>query len=189
MLSKRKRYKRRNFYVKKGFQSQFILQFAALVVAGGVLSTLLVLYFSSGNLTSSFSNSRLQVDQTIWYILPAVVYTNLITIIIATVGVMLIALFVSHKIAGPLFRFEMDIKTIGTGDLTNTIYLRKHDQLNELSEDINHMTTSLSQTLQGFQKDIAQIIGHAVTSNAPQWYVEQLQQVHDKFEESFKLRE
>jgi len=50
----------------------------------------------------------------------------------------LFSFFISHKIAGPLYRFEKDIKGLAKdGDLTRIFKLRKRDEMQELAEALN----------------------------------------------------
>lgn len=187
MSPSKKTYKRRQFFIKKEFQFRFILRFCLSILFGGILSTCLVLYFSQGNLTSLFSNSRLVVTDTAFFILPAVLYTNLVTIVIISLSMIVVTLFVSHKIAGPLFRLEKDISVIAEGDLTYTVYLRKGDQLKELSADINLMTKSLNNNVIKIKADVERIMISASNQNTPEWFQQKLQQLHERIGLQFKL--
>jgi methyl-accepting chemotaxis protein len=55
----------------------------------------------------------------------------------------LIALYISHRIAGPLYRFEKSAQIVGTGDLSHRVSLRTGDELIELQEEFNGMVASL----------------------------------------------
>jgi nitrogen fixation/metabolism regulation signal transduction histidine kinase len=178
---------RRQFFIKKGFQFRFILWFCLLVLFGGMLSTGLILYFTQGNLTSLFSNSRLVVTDTAIYILPAVIYTNMITILIISLSLIVVTLFVSHKIAGPLFRLEQDINVIAKGNLTFTVRLRKGDQLRELPADINEMTASLNTKVAAIQSGVERIMISASDQNAPKWFQDKLHHLHERIGQNFEL--
>lgn len=53
------------------------------------------------------------------------------------------AIFFSHKIAGPLYRFEQSADEIGRGRLTHRVRIRKDDEMHELEEKLNAMVESL----------------------------------------------
>jgi methyl-accepting chemotaxis protein len=180
-------YKRRQFFIKKEFQFRFISRFCLLILIGGMLSTGLILYFSQGNLTSLFSNSCLVVTDTAFFILPAVLYTNLVTIVIISLSMIALTLFVSHKIAGPLFRLEKDINVIAEGNLNFTVKLRKGDQLRELSEDINHMTKCLNNKVASIQAGLEQIRMSASDQDTPEWFQQTLRRLHEQMGQNFKL--
>ena len=98
-----------------------------------------------------------------------------------------VTLFVSHKIAGPLFRLEKDISVIAEGDLTYTVYLRKGDQLRELSADINLMTKCLNNNVTKIKADVERIMISASNQDTPEWFQKKLQQLHEQIGQNFKL--
>lgn len=136
-------YKRNQVFIKKRFQFNIIFKFCLLLLAGVVLSTGLLFIFSQDTLTSSYAGAGLEIKNTGTAILPMVVLTNLITLGIICCSTIAVMLFISHKIAGPLFRFEKDIKRVSTGDLSVKINLRKKDQLKDMAKALNLMIESL----------------------------------------------
>jgi methyl-accepting chemotaxis protein len=149
------RYKRRKIYIKKDFQTRFIARFILVLIAGGVISVCLTLFTTQGSLTSSFVNSRLVIQTTSLAILPSVIYTFLITLLVVGIIVTLITLVVSHKIAGPMYRFEADIKRITNGDLKNRIHIRKGDQFQEMATILNTMVEKLNSDISGIRTTAA----------------------------------
>ena len=128
MPDTKRSYKRRQYFIKKEFQVKFILKFCLLIVVGAIISTGLLFLFSQDTLTSSFQQSRLVIKSTGLAILPSVLYTNLITLGLIAIAAIIVTLFVSHKMAGPLFRFEKELRNIGEGDLTTKVVVRKDDR-------------------------------------------------------------
>jgi methyl-accepting chemotaxis protein len=60
----------------------------------------------------------------------------------------LISLYVSHRFAGPIYRFEQSAQEIGAGDLTHRVSLRTGDELMELQEEFNGMVAGLQVLVQ-----------------------------------------
>lgn len=153
------KYKRKTLYIKKDFQFKFILKFCLILLAGVLISTGLLFLFSQETLTSSFENSRLVIKNTGFAILPAVITTNLITLGIICIAVIFVTLFLSHRIAGPMFRFEQDLCEIAKGNLCIRINLRKKDQFSEMAIALNKMTegihTKLSLSNNGLDEILA----------------------------------
>ncbi len=147
-------YKRRNYFIKRGFQSRFILKFCLLLLCGIALSTGLIFLLSQGTLTSSFSDSRLVINRTSQAIMPTLLITNLITLGIITLAAIAVTLFVSHRIAGPMFRFEQDIKKIARGDLSVRINLRRKDQFSEMATAFNEMVSGLNEKITKIDREI-----------------------------------
>ena len=77
----------------------------------------------------------------------AAVKIRFFQIIFGLIYILIIALFsitISHKIAGPIYRLEKDVKELGIdGDLTRVFGLRKRDEMQELAEALNIMVSSL----------------------------------------------
>lgn len=182
-----KAYKRRTYFIKKDFQAQFILRFTILILAGSIVSTGLLFYFSRDTLTSSFHRSRLVVQSTSEAILPAVMLTNFITFILISLAAMAVCLYVSHKIAGPLFRFEKEIKDIGNGDLTRRITLRQKDQLTGMAESLNTMTSGLHEHIAEVRDGMANLIDSASGQDVPAPVIDEIRRIHRKIEAKYIL--
>jgi methyl-accepting chemotaxis protein len=63
------------------------------------------------------------------------------------IGAMVVFILLSHRIAGPLYRFEKILNEIALGDLTKRLSLRKTDQLAELKEALNVLMESFDQRM------------------------------------------
>ena len=179
--------KRRTYFIKKSFQAGFILKFCLVILAGIIASTGILFFLSSGTLTSSFQDSRLVVKNTSLAILPLVLYTNLITLGLITVASIAVTLLVSHKFAGPLFRFEKDLEEISNGNLTKRIRLRKKDQMMDFAESMNNMTDSLHTKMLDVQVGIDQIIESASRKKVPKEIIEELNRVSQGIDAKFQL--
>jgi len=57
------------------------------------------------------------------------------------------SLFLTHKIAGPLFRLKHSCQELGSGNLTMRIEFRKLDEARDVARDFNKMAASLDGTI------------------------------------------
>lgn len=163
------------------------MKFCLVILAGIIISTGLLFLFSKGTLTSTFQGSKLVIKNTSIAILPAVIYTNLITLGFITIASITVTLLISHKLAGPVYRFEEDLKLIGNGDLTKIIKIRGKDQLVELAENLNKMTASLHNKVLDIQTDLKDIVESASKQNAPVELIEGLNYLYQKIDMNFKI--
>lgn len=148
-------YRRRNVYIDKNFQTRFILKFCALVAVGAGL-TIVALYLLLQQSTSvSFIQARVKVMTTADFILPIMIQTLLVVMGFVSLGAIAVTLVVSHKIAGPLFRFKQTFKDLASGNFSNQVRLRKGDQLGDVATDFNHMITVLRNQLIEAKKTLA----------------------------------
>lgn len=138
--------KRRHYFIKKKFQRNFIIKFCILVIIGSILSGGIIYTISKSTATASFENSRLTIKSTADFILPAILLSSIIVILFIGLASVAIALFASHKIAGPLYRIEKDIQEVANGNLKKRFNLRKGDEeeIKVLAEGLNKMTESLN---------------------------------------------
>jgi len=67
----------------------------------------------------------------------------LLLIILVALG----TIFLTHKIAGPLFRFQKTFRDVTGGNLAQRVYLRKHDHVKEILPDLNTMIGQLDYTI------------------------------------------
>ena len=179
--------KRKILFIKKDFQFGFILKFCLLVLAGVIISTGALFFFSSDTLTSCFQDSRLVIKNTSLAILPTVIYTNLITLGLITLATIAVTLIVSHRIFGPLYRFEKDLEEIGKGNLVKQIRLRKRDQMVDFTASINNMTAGIHAKVFDIQTGLVQVIKSASRKNVPEEIMDELDRLHREIEDNFKL--
>jgi methyl-accepting chemotaxis protein len=176
--------KRKQVYINKGFQTRFIVKFFLILILSGAISVGLTLFNTQGTLTTSFENSKLVIQNTSLAIMPSVLYTTLITTAVISLLVIMVTLLVSHKIAGPMFRFEKDIDRIATGDLSSRIRTRKGDQFQELATSLNNMINSLNKNLEAVKQEVDLI---AQNKDFPQEVLDEINQLNKKIDSRFKL--
>jgi len=187
MTQNKHSHRRRQYFIKKDFQFRFIIKFCLLILIGVVISTGLLLLLSQDTLTSSFSQSRLVIKNTALAILPAVMYTNLITLGLIILATIVVMLFISHKIAGPLFRFEKELREVGEGDLTKDIILRKKDQITDMADSLNKMSARLREKILAIQTEVECIIESASEQKSPERLTEELKSLHQMIRTTFKI--
>ncbi|PKK86432.1 MAG: hypothetical protein CVT48_01135 [Thermoplasmata archaeon HGW-Thermoplasmata-1] len=130
------RFRRRQYLVKP--RLQFRIAFIVL------LSMVLVLmvsftgfYFFAVEELVKFNHPRIPL------ILERVNYALLGSFGISAVAVTLAVIYLTHKIAGPLYRFEKSMGAVGRGDLTHVVKIRRGDELKDLEAAMNGMIKNL----------------------------------------------
>lgn len=144
-------YKRRIYFIEKSFQARFILKFCSLVVVGGLLTIGMVYFLAMRSTTVSFVNSRIVVQTTADFILPILIQTVAIVVVIVGLATIAVTLFVSHKIAGPLYRFKQVLKTLAQGDFSSDFRIRHLDQLQDVADVFNNMIARLRAELKALK--------------------------------------
>ncbi len=147
-------FRRKNYFIKKSFQAKFFVGFVALLVIEALLIAGLFMRISGQTLTTGYSGSRFVIDKTSSFFF--VNFTVMCTIVGIAVGLagMFVFIFLSHKIAGPLYRFESVLKDLAKGNLTTRINLRKSDQLEDIKNTFNAALESADERLTEVKKDL-----------------------------------
>lgn len=134
--------RRKRYFIKPGFQSRLTAIFILIVIIVANIVGALVYGFSIEKLENKLViESKLPIDtsQLGQALLPGVVIAELVSILVTA----FICIFVTHTIAGPVYRMERVSRSIGEGDLTNFIKLRPKDELKDLADAMNEMTMGL----------------------------------------------
>jgi methyl-accepting chemotaxis protein len=143
-----KHYKRRNIFIKKDFQGKLILGYFLFVTGGCLFFIVLLALFSADTLTLSYTNNDLQLGQTPMMLMKSVFAANWVFIVVGTTVLVFAAMLITHRIAGPLFRFERTLDHMLANKLNDTLFLRKKDEGKEIAKKINQFNLELSQSVQ-----------------------------------------
>ena len=128
--------RRRNYYIDREFQTIFILKFCGLIAIGSIISGLIIYAMSRATVTTTFENSRLTIKSTADFILPAVLLSGAVVIILIGLATIIMTLFISHKIAGPLYRLDKDVQEVTSGNLRMVFHLRAGDEIRPLAASL-----------------------------------------------------
>lgn len=152
-------YKRRNIFIKKDFQGKLILGYFLFVAGGCLLFILLLGLFSADTMTISYNNHDLQLDQTPIVLLKKVLAAHWVFLVLGSVFLVITAMFITHRIAGPLFRFEKALDNMLEKRLDDTIFLRSKDEGKDLAKKINAFNEDLSISMKNLQAHSEAIAG------------------------------
>jgi len=84
------------------------------------------------------------------------------TVLVAIMGlqlmfiifVFILSLYLSHRIAGPIYKLSMTLKLSANGPLQKIIKFRKNDLFSEVQDEYNQMMTSVQIKLEDIESDI-----------------------------------
>ena len=127
-------FKRRTIFIKKKLQ----LRYMALIVLSVVSGLLIMVYELTFTLNEVFDKYPVLL-QPLYDYFPTLAYSFIYKLLIYITFVILISAILSHKMAGPVYRFEQTCKAVAKGDFSQRVHLRKGDQLMELQEEFNKM--------------------------------------------------
>ena len=155
---------RKVYFIEKKFQSRFVTQFSLLVIIGGLLTVVLLYLISWRSTTVAIVNSRVMVRSTADFILPLLIQTVAVTSIMVSLASIGVTLFMSHKIAGPMFRFKKMVEQLGRGDFSTGFRLRTNDQMQGVAGSLNDMIKTMRQQLNSIK-----LVSHTFKSKLNQF--------------------
>ena len=150
-------FKRRIVYIHKPFQRSFILKFCAIALVAMLFASLFLYFLSKDTMTATYRYHHLSLHETSDAILPALIITNSLVLLVFVVATILLTLYVSHKIGGPLYRFGESLESIGEGNLKLHMKLRPHDQLKDFADQMNRMTENLGQKINRIRAEVTDL--------------------------------
>ncbi|MFQ5330360.1 MAG: hypothetical protein ACE5D4_10285 [Thermodesulfobacteriota bacterium] len=159
-MSSRRPFWRRNIFIQRRFQADFSIKFLILILVESALAIGLFLYLSKDTITTGYSDSGLVISKTSDFFLPTLLLSNLIVVGITAIIGVVVFLIASHKLAGPLYRFEKTLENMGSGDLTHRFSLRQKDQMKSLADKINELNVKLEDNMLEIQGNVDNLKEH-----------------------------
>jgi len=175
--------KRRHYFIDKSFQTKFILKFCTIVILTSILIGSILFLLSRNSTTVAIENTEVTVKNTSDFILPFILQTLILVTIFSGISVILLTIFVSHKIAGPLYRLKNEIEKLGQGNLRVNFHIRTSDQLKSLADSLSRMVESLRGRIVFFKKEFSEIKSflNNITSEDKQFLEDKLKKIEDIF--------
>lgn len=141
----RPRFKRKQYIVRKKFQVKYVGIILLFIFMTAALCSYVVYYTSMIMLGEKLANVYPQGR--LVSIVKTVNFRILLSIILVSPLVAVIGIFLSHRIAGPIYRMEKFLFDMAQGNLSNRIVLRKGDELLTLADGINNLSESMKTTV------------------------------------------
>ena len=115
--------------------------------------------FAEKATTVSFVNSRVVVQNTADFLAPLLMQTFVISTIIIGMATIIITLFISHRIAGPLYRFKKVLGSLGEGNFALAFKIRHKDSLQDMSVAFNDMIANVQKKFEVIDTDLKNLKG------------------------------
>ncbi|MFZ3064699.1 MAG: methyl-accepting chemotaxis protein [Nitrospirota bacterium] len=148
---------RRQYFIKKEFQSKFIIKFCLIVILGAIISGIILYAYTNQRLGNTYLESLNAIKALNDNLISNLIYTSLITVIFISIVTIVITLFASHKIAGPLYRLEKSTEAIGNGDFTLETRLRENDEIIGVASALNEMAGKLRIKMIDIKKELEEV--------------------------------
>jgi methyl-accepting chemotaxis protein len=147
-----KRYKRRNFFINKELQGRYMLIFFIFAVLGSIIYAAIFSMLTADSLTIVYKDNNLTIGKTPYILMAEMMKANWILILSGGVVGVIIAMFLTHRFAGPVFKLERAVREMAAGNLLADVRLRKGDEGKELAATINLLKETLTSNVKSMRE-------------------------------------
>jgi methyl-accepting chemotaxis protein len=134
-------------------QGQYIFTIFLFVIFGCLIFTYIFSQLTANTMTITYENSALQVGRTPVILIRELLKANWIFILTGGFFIGVLALFITHRFAGPLYRFEKTLEGMLREDHSSVIKLRPSDEAKEVAEMLNQYNEKMSASIAELRKE------------------------------------
>lgn len=150
----RPKFRRRNFFIKKGLQSRYIIGFTASVIGGFLFNLILVYYLIDRALSQELYKIHLKILSTSEIAGPVLWKLGAVTVPLVIATAYVIGYYLTKGVEEPLQAFESAVKKTRGGDLTQKLPKKAPG---ELPVFFNRMASSLEETFSAVKKSSSEL--------------------------------
>lgn len=182
--------KRKIYFIKKDFQSRFILRFVAVATAWAAVMVVLYAYLAEKRLGRLRFSSHIDITTTSELLLPVTVGASVVSLLVFA-GILAYAFHSLWKrLSPPLASIKKDLARIAGGELTGEIILRENDEFQDLAIDLDGMRKELrgkilliKEPLQALRASAAELNESVARGNPSSTHAASLQSAVERMKE------
>ncbi len=154
---KKKKYRRRKYFIEKHTQGRFILRFVCVSLLGGLLAVGLFVYLGGKKMDAILYSMVLPSQSAAELLLSEILWINGAIIAFITTILVLTTRKLITTFNGPLRKITADLHRATEGDLTIRTVLRKDDEFQDLAREINATIQTVHGSLVTMREKLARI--------------------------------
>ena len=137
-MGEKKAFKRKKYLIRKGFQLAYVgkillLEVIAVATTALMMSYIFLYVFNDSAMVSSGPWGK------------GILWSTIFLAIVLMIVLFYLGIRISHRIAGPMYRFEETFKQVQQGNLNARIYLRENDEMKPLANAFNKMLDAIKE--------------------------------------------
>lgn len=134
---------RRTYFIKKNFQTRFILRFVVTTTIWAVAAAFLFVFMAERRLEEVLYSPHINVRTTVDIITPSLLTAHLLSLALFGILLLFAVWGLWRRLSLPLFILKKDIQRLAGGDLASHITLGEHDEFQDLAADLDRMRSEL----------------------------------------------
>lgn len=116
--SGRPKYRRRNYFIKKGLQGKFVIGLSLVVLLGVLLNLALAYFFLDRELAGELYKIHLKISTTSELAWPVLWKIGAVTLPVALIAAVLAAYYFTRRLEPPIRVFVANIRRLANGDFS-----------------------------------------------------------------------
>jgi methyl-accepting chemotaxis protein len=153
----RKRFRRRNYFTRKDFQSRFILRFLIVSSMGSLMAVVLFNVLAYKKINGLLFSMIIPAVNTGSVLFSEALYANIVAAAFVILMFVVTAGGLYNRVVGSLFRIRVDLQRLKAGDLSSPVLLRKEEEFKDFADEINVMVVELNHRFADMKSHVRQI--------------------------------
>lgn len=142
---------RRIKLVDPSFQFRMVAAFLAVQLVVTALFALAIHAFFAGELEANLASAHARVAGLAGLLVPIVATLSVVSFLVSTILITFFVVRLSHRLAGPLFRFRAVLEALGRRELPAHAAIRPDDQFQEVAAALGRTVETLEADLSAWQ--------------------------------------
>lgn len=148
---------RKIYFIKKDFQSRFIVRFVVITTIWATAAIALFTLMAERKLQEVLYSPHITVSTTAELLLPSAFQAHLISLLLFTVILLVSIHALWKRLSVPLHSLKRDIVRIAGGDLVSGVALREDEEFQDLAADLDGMRGELRRKVAGMKERHAEL--------------------------------
>ncbi|MBI5099723.1 MAG: methyl-accepting chemotaxis protein [Nitrospirae bacterium] len=123
--------------INKSYYYRLALRCIFILIAGAILTGVFLYFSLYREPGSSYAESYSIISALRAELFYKSTYLYITTLLFIIIGITIICLLYSHRVAGPIYRLGVFARKVASGDLTEAVTLRQKDAIYPIAEDLN----------------------------------------------------
>lgn len=155
---------RRIVLINRRFQLKLIIKFILVNLLVMVLFGISIYFFLNSELDANLKTAHVTYKNLKDMLLPVILTLSVMNILVSSVIISIIVLYASHKIAGPMYRFNTAINDICDKRLNTVASVREGDQLYECSDSLQKLISALALDISQIREKVSELKSNLANS-------------------------
>jgi methyl-accepting chemotaxis protein len=158
-------------------------------MVGSFFFTAIFSLLSANTLTISYKDYNLLIGKTPVILIKEILSAHWMFIVPGGIFVVIAAMFLTHRFAGPIFRFEKTLEEMIQGNFSIQIRLRTKDEAQELADMLNQFNSVFSSRLREMSQLNELVSGHLAAMAGSRVNADAAEELDKAIAANIKLKE